>query len=224
MTPASNLPRLAGIVCSLAIHASLLGGCATQAPKSAVEDAAATVARLLSGSYASSRQAHNDRSYFDVRLFMRPIWTERRGEHWLYVEQAMATTLDKPYRQRVYRIVAGEAEDEGVVISHVYTLPGDPLHFAGAHANPALLNWLKPENLIEREGCAIYLRQEAADRYVGSTRGKDCSSDLRGARYTTSRVVLWRGLLSSWDRGFDQEDTQVWGAVTGPYEFDRVAE
>lgn len=83
-------------------------------------DPVAEVAKLLSGSYSSQRQSEIDQSYCDVRLAMRPIWTERSGEHWLYVEQAMATALDKPYRQRLYRIEAGP---EGGVISHVYTLP-----------------------------------------------------------------------------------------------------
>jgi hypothetical protein len=29
-------------------------------------------------------------------------------------------------------------------------------------------------------------------------------------------------VLDSWDRGYDRDGKQVWGAVTGPYRFDRL--
>lgn len=82
----------------------LLAACAST-PTPTV-DPAAEVAGLLEGRYSSQSQSHMDPAYFDVRLGMRRIWRERTDEHWLYVEQAMATALDRPYRQRVYRIEA----------------------------------------------------------------------------------------------------------------------
>jgi hypothetical protein len=196
-------------------------GCALQSSTAAnaTLDPAAEVATLLSGSYSSQRQSETDPDFFDVHLYMQPIWPERGGEHWLYVEQAMASALDKPYRQRVYRV---EAASDGGAISHVYTLPGDPLRFAGAHIDPGRLNELSPEDLQEREGCAIHLRRQATGAYAGSTHARDCPSDLRGASYATSEVELSGSMLSSWDRGYDEQGTQVWGAVTGPYRFDRL--
>lgn len=194
-----------------------LAACAS-APTPTV-DPAAEVARLLEGSYSSQRQSQTDPAYFDVRLGMRRIWHERVGEYWLYVEQAMATSLDRPYRQRIYRI---EATAEGGAISHVYTLPGDPLRFAGAHQDPARLAGLGPADLDERRGCAIYLTRRDDGSYAGATRERDCPSDLRGAHYATSEVVLTRRRLDSWDRGHDRDGRQVWGAVAGPYRFDRL--
>ena len=35
---------------------------------------------------------------------MAQIWPDSQGAIWLYVEQAVATSLDKPYRQRVYKL------------------------------------------------------------------------------------------------------------------------
>lgn len=195
----------------------LLAACAST-PTPTV-DPAAEVAGLLEGRYSSQRQSHTDPAYFDVRLGMRRIWRERTGEHWLYVEQAMATALDRPYRQRVYRI---EATPEGGAVSHVYTLPGDPLRFAGAHLDPASLAGLEPTDLEERRGCAIYLTRRDDGSYAGATRERDCPSDLRGAHYATSEVVLTERRLDSWDRGHDREGRQVWGAEAGPYRFDRL--
>jgi hypothetical protein len=209
---------------ALAVLLSLgfVHGCAIPRKDSAapVADPAAAVAALLSGHYSSQQQSETDDRFFDVRLFMTPIWTERSGEHWLYVEQAMATALDKPYRQRVYRVLAGV---DGSAISEVYTLPGDPLVYAGAHRNAHVLDALRPADLSERQGCAIHLRPTAPGLYSGSTHASDCPSDLRGARYATSEVELSQSQLSSWDRGYDAQGTQVWGAVEGPYRFNRLA-
>ncbi len=43
----------------------------------------------------------------------------------------------------------------------------------------------------------------------------------QGASYATSEVTLDEVALESWDRGYDDTDTQVWGATQGPYVFIR---
>jgi len=55
--------------------------------------------------------------------------------------------------------------------------------------------------------------------YTGSTVGKLCESNLRGAAYATSEVTVKSDRIISWDRGFDNEDNQVWGAEKGGYVF-----
>lgn len=219
-----NLAAGVGVFPRLAFYLCVLGaavGCASQSSSKLADpaDPASEVAALLSGEYSSKQQSLTDASFFDVHLYMRAIWPERTGEHWLYVEQAMAKALDKPYRQRVYRI---ETAADGGAISHVYTLPGDPLQFAGAQHQPAKLAGISPADLQERSGCAIHLRRQADGSYAGSTHASDCPSDLRGASYATSEVELSEQLLSSWDRGYDAQGKQVWGAVSGPYRFDRL--
>ena len=46
----------------------------------------------------------------------------------------------------------------------------------------------------------------------------------RGASYATSEVELREERITSWDRGYDGEGLQVWGATEGPYRFDRQSE
>ena len=94
----------------------------------------ALVASYLAGEFSSAQQAGADPDYRDVRLRMTPIWAERRGEHWLYVEQALASTLDRPYRQRVYRLVWNQG-----VRSIVYTLPEAAAQALAGAATPAAL-------------------------------------------------------------------------------------
>lgn len=196
-------------ICLTPVHAS---------DQRAPADRLAEVSRLLSGSYSSAQQARSDAEYVDVHLHMVPIWAERPGEHWLYVEQALASALDTPYRQRVYHLV----ESEGGVVSEVYTLPDDPLKYAGAWRQPERFSALTPADLKLRAGCAIQLYPQDDGSYVGSTTGQSCASDLRGAAYATSEVRLDAHTLESWDRGYAADGKQAWGAVKGAYRFQRL--
>ncbi len=174
---------------------------------------------LLGGSFSSAQQAAEDSSYFDIRLEMVRIWEDRQDAGWMYVEQAVASSLSKPYRQRIYRIT--EQPDESLH-SEVYTLPGDPLRFAGWWRDPAAFDAIDPTQLELREGCTVILRHGADGSFEGSTQGSSCRSSLRGAAYATSSVRIEADEIMSWDRGFDDQDQQVWGAQKGGYRFRRV--
>ncbi|MEM7168439.1 MAG: chromophore lyase CpcT/CpeT [Planctomycetota bacterium] len=178
---------------------------------------AETVALILIGDFDSSEQAAVDPSYYSITLRHIPIWRSRSDGPWLYVEQAVATQPDKPYRQRIYHLVNTA---DGHVRSDVYSLPGDPLRFAEAQAHE--FHTLTPDQLERRSGCSIYLTQSGSNRFEGSTQAQDCLSTLRGAAYATSEVDLTPTLLTTWDRGYDAAGEQVWGAKDGPYQFRRI--
>ena len=226
--PLHRLPVIGALVAGIAAAAGL-SGCGgppvTSAgpltdPHSVPDDAARDAARWLAGHYSSAAQAKEDPSFFDVRLHIVPVWADRADGAWLYVEQAMAATEDKPYRQRIYRVIpvpGGKAE------SVVYELPGDPLQWAGAWKEPSRLNALDPGILAIRPGCSVVLGYAGPGRLSGGTGGGDCGSALRGAAYATSEVTLTDSLLTSWDRGFDAAGKQVWGSTKGPYRFVKEA-
>ncbi|MEO0588730.1 MAG: chromophore lyase CpcT/CpeT [Planctomycetota bacterium] len=174
----------------------------------------------MTGHFTSAEQAEVDEAYFDVTLHMVPIWPAHSTDavRWLYVEQAITAAADRPYRQRVYRL-----SDEGLaLVSAVYELPGDAQQYVGAWRDVGLLAGVGPDDLVEREGCAITLIEGVDGSYVGSTNEADCKSTLRGATYATSRVTIRDGVVESWDQGFDAAGEQVWGAEKGPYVFRRV--
>ncbi len=174
---------------------------------------------LLVGNFSSTQQAAADPDYADVHLHIRQIWPGREDGPWLYVEQGLATALEKPYRQRIYQL-ATLPDDR--VKSSVFTLP-EPARFVGAWRDPERFASVTPAELKLREGCSVWLAPTGADgSYAGSTGGNGCASDLRGAAYATSVVTLDRHSFASWDRGFDASDTQVWGAKNGPYIFRRI--
>jgi hypothetical protein len=214
--------RFAVIAIATLVPASMaLTGCATGGSRAEVRKKVDTLASWMAGTYTSEAQASTDPdNFFNVRLIMTPIWPERSDGRWLYVEQAMATALDKPYRQRIYQVTA---EGKGFE-STVYTLPGNPLEYAGAWQDPSKFDSMTPQMLTEREGCEIMLTwDEAGQRFVGATVEKNCPSDLRGASYATSEVSITPTGLTSWDRGFDASGTQVWGAKMGGYQFVKVS-
>lgn len=168
----------------------------------------------MEGNFSSEKQAEQDTSFFDVRLHMKRIWWDRTDGAWFYVEQAMATTPDRPYRQRVYHV---HRIEQGLIESAVYTVK-DAKAVIGAWKDTTLLDGLTPKDLVIRRGCEVFLQADYAS-YVGRTMGTACASDIRGASYASSEVIIRHDRIESWDRGFDVENKQVWGAVNGPYIF-----
>lgn len=173
----------------------------------------------MTGSFNSKEQADLDTNFYNISLHMVQIWSERTDYVWLYVEQAASWALDKPYRQRVYRLSENE---NGTFESAVFTFH-NPLKFAGDWKNKNPLSQLTPDSLLAREGCALILSFKDGV-FEGSTNGKDCISNLREASYATSEVRIEENIVTSWDRGFNKDDVQVWGADTGPYIFKKLKE
>ena len=199
----------------------LLGACATTSHRSdeaKTQDRLHTLADWMTGSFSSSAQSQADPEYRDIRLRMCRIWSERTDGPWLYVEQAEASAMDKPYRQRIYRLAATGPQG---FESYVYEMPV-PLRFAGACGQDAPLASLTPEALTLKDGCAVHLTYHVCSNFfTGQTQGQGCASTLRGAAYATSEVSITQAGIVSWDRGFDAAGQQVWGATKGGYRFVR---
>lgn len=173
--------------------------------------------QYLTGSYSSARQATKDTDYLDIRLHMYPIWKHRTDAKWFYVEQALASKQDKPYRQRVYRITLSEKKR---IQSTIYTLPV-PARFIESWKNDSLWVHFTPDSLTEREGCDVLLKKSGMS-FCGGTNGKHCASEIRGAAYATSLIRLRKNQLTSWDRGFNAQNEQVWGAKKSGYRFEKI--
>jgi hypothetical protein len=169
----------------------------------------------MTGSFSSVEQHRADPdNYRDIRLGMVPIWRDRSDGPWLYVEQAAAASLDRPYRQRVYHLVA---ESGGAIHSVVYKLPGNPIRYAGAWKETEPLADLGRDDLTILQGCDMVLTRRKDGAFVGRTVGKRCSNTWGGASYATSEATITEEELTSWDRGYDADGRQVWGATAGGY-------
>lgn len=170
--------------------------------------------RYMVGSYSSALQHERDTSYFNIELEMRRIWLKEPDGIWLYVEQATAKRKDKPYRQRIYHLTQ---QDDSTFISTVCDL--DSMHlFTGAYKDIARFNGLKTSEAKPLPGCALVLHWRKG-HFIGSTKENECKNAWGKATYATSEVNIGPQGMVSWDRGYDDSHTQVWGAEKGGYEF-----
>jgi CpeT/CpcT family (DUF1001) len=191
-----------------------LSACSTSKKATQDQDLNQLVACMI-GDFSSQAQSERDSDFFDIRLHIRPIWESDKTAHWLYVEQATAAAQARPYRQRVYKV---ERTPEGGFRSIVYLLP-DEKKYINAYQAPEKFDELKPADLLLRDGCTVFLTKQSNGTFAGATHESACESNLRGAKYATSKVTINKKMLLSWDQGFDAEGKQVWGAVKGGYEF-----
>jgi hypothetical protein len=212
-----------GLIASLALAAL---AAAPQAGKKAskMDADVAEVARRLTGRMDSSLQALVVPGYVHVRLTtcevawsgeasaVERLW--KPGEAVLYQEQALASMLDKPYRQRL--LVLRRGADGKQVESLVHKLE-KPESLLGLCARPPEQRLVRPEE-VNAPDCTVSLGK-LGDLFVGSTPKGGCPNDFRGATTVTNETTLGKTWMRSWDRGFDTEGKQVWGATEGPYEF-----
>ncbi len=174
---------------------------------------------LMTGSFNSERQASIDTNFRNVTLHMYPIWADREGK-WMYVEQSLTDNQEEPYRQRIYKL---SRENDSTFRSDIYTIPNAGL-WACKWQTPAFFDRLLLESIQLRDGCEVLLKKSPENKFIGKTIDKNCPSNLNGATYATSEVVITENKIISWDRGFNEKDSLVWGAKERGYEFDKFQE
>lgn len=168
---------------------------------------------IMQGNYSSEKHSKRDTTYFNISLRMVPIWKEKG--HYLYVEQAMFSNQEKPYRVRIYKI---SQINENEFVSEIHTLKNEK-DWIGKWKTPEAFDSLTENDIDKKEGCGVVLKRLGKNKFSGSTGNKTCPSELRGASYASSIVTVNPNSIVSWDQGFDKNNKQVWGAEKGGYEF-----
>lgn len=172
---------------------------------------------MMTGSFNSERQATIDTNYRDITLHMYPIWPEREGK-WMYIEQSLTENQEEPYRQRIYKF---SRENDSNIRSDIYTIPNEGLWACKWHT-PEFFDRLLLESLQHRNGCEVLIIKTPENTFIGKTNDKNCTSEINGATYTTSEMVISEKQIMTWDRGFNEKDSLVWGAKKGGYEYDKL--
>ncbi|GAB4161876.1 MAG: hypothetical protein Tsb0033_20040 [Winogradskyella sp.] len=171
---------------------------------------------LMQGSFNSEIQSEIDSTYYNISLHMYPIW-EDKG-HFLYVEQALNSMQNKPYRQRIYEV---SQLNDSTFSSAVYTLNVDSL-WIGKWKTPKAFDSISIKNIALKEGCEVILKRISENHYIGKTGDTTCVSTMRGASFARSEVEILEDKILSWDRGFDANGNYVWGAEKGAYIFNKL--
>lgn len=181
---------------------------------------------LMTGTFSSADQAKRDTNFFAISLQMVEVASDERN-FWLYVEQAVSTATDKPYRQRLYRVYQ---VNDTTAASVIYEFK-DPKQFVAAWTKEQSKKQLKEfiqlistdqdvPDLILRRGCTMYVKKKGKT-FTASTQGNSCISNLRGAAYATSTASITEKGMVTLDRGYNAMGKQVWGSEHGGYEFIR---
>ncbi|WP_417347809.1 chromophore lyase CpcT/CpeT [Ferrimonas sp.] len=185
-------------------------------PVQAIE-AKEQLAQWMTGSYSSETQSKELRNYFNLKLHIVPIWTERSDGPWLYSEHASSKRPDRPFRQRVLRL---EPTPSGVLV-HLYELP-TPKHFVGAWHSKAPLKSVSPEQLLPRPGCNVALVYDPNTLgYKGRTDSGTCTNRMYGASYAQTDLEIYPDRIIRWTKGYDDKGQQLWGAAQGGYRFEK---
>lgn len=173
------------------------------------------LAEWMEGSFTSKVQSTEDDRFLNVSLNMRTIASTDETVL-IYVEQALASKPESPYRQRVYRL----SKRGAVFISETLEME-NPRRFVGAWKTPSLLKAIPSDSLISKSGCTVFLVWNNAGYFEGKTEDQRCESKINGASFATSEVKIYSDRVESWDRGFSLAGNQVWGSKFGAYVFTR---
>lgn len=133
---------------------------------------------------------------------------------YLYQEQALNDKLKEPYRQRFLEI--SSVENENTIESTAFRAiqPQRWINFCDRPENQRNVNL---DDLGEAV-CRVSLRK-LMTIYIGETPSEGCPTNMGGAVRMTNTVILHSQGMDTYDRGFDEQGNQVWGAENEGYQF-----
>lgn len=132
----------------------------------------------------------------------------------LYQEQALTSRLAEPYRQRLLAISPTPNRDS---VQSLALKLVTPKQWIGVCEKPESQR-LFQANDLDAPVCTVYLKR-SPNGYLGETPVQGCPANVRGAVRITNTIELNREGMNTWDRGFDANGKQVWGAESEAYQF-----
>jgi CpeT/CpcT family (DUF1001) len=153
----------------------------------------------------------NDNNSIEANKSNKPIF--------LYQEQALSSELNKPYRQRFLEISLVNNSRTVRSLSYKPADLNSVINFCNKSAAERVVNKSELGNAI----CSVYLTR-SGENYIGVTPKQGCPANVRGAVTITNTVVLSEKGMNTWDRGFDANGKQVWGAKAESYEFRKITQ
>ncbi|MGH1393755.1 MAG: chromophore lyase CpcT/CpeT [Trichormus sp.] len=178
----------------------------------------------LAGEFDNREQALAEPVWFvHLRLWQRPVPLFADDSITLFAEQANMINLDRPYRQRILRLMPSEFERS---LQVQYYMIKNPSAFIGGGSHPNLLQTLTPEQLELLPGCILKVtQQEVAPneyKFVATPEPDTCCTFT----YQGNTIQVALGFestptgLNTYDKGIDQlTGKATWGAIVGPYRY-----
>ena len=194
-------------------------GIALETEKNITQHVEAVATHLIGVMDTSIQAATSDTA--DVRMTTCSVKLEPENSHlnvahaiFLYQEQALTNKLNQPYRQRFLRLAPSI---NGRTVESKSFLATNPEKWIGLCTQPKNSRLVQASEVSDRQ-CSVFL-VPIESSYVGTTQPGGCDTNLRGAVTITNRILLHGEGMDTWDRGFDAQGNQVWGAQDIPYQF-----
>ncbi len=181
--------------------------------------------QILAGEFDNSAQALAEPAwYVHLRLWLRPVPLFAEADSLaLFAEQANALTLERPYRQRLLRLRAGEDRRLRVEFYQFR----DPVAWRGAARDRQRLATLTAA-AVDRLDCTLPIavtgdRPETWQFRTVAPPDYRCCFRYQGQDYTVFLgFAASASELLTYDKGIDPATGQAtWGALLGPYRFAR---
>ena len=181
------------------------------------------LATYLAGEFSNQPQAWGQPAwYVNLRLWIRPVPIFTDDSITLFAEQANILKLDSPYRPRILRL----RQRENIEVE--FYMFKDLATARGAGQNKDLIEQITPQTIEFLSNCTLKVdTQLNGGKYCFDTSpmtAEPCSVTYQG---TTFQVFLGfkatANKLLTYDKGIDPDTGRgTWGALMGPYEFDKV--
>lgn len=174
--------------------------------------------KILEGTFSSKKQSEKDPSFHHVNLSNTRIWEDKK-EVWFYQELYNPNRTTSIYNQRIIQV---KRLDSFTISSTSFIIP-DAKKYVNGWKNKDIFDSLTIKDLKKREGCDVFFRKKTSSIFLGKTKNKTCQSIFRKEMvFITSVVVLSDEKITSWDRGYDEKNRQVWGKIQEPYAYDKI--
>jgi len=183
----------------------------------------------IQGRFSSYPQTLVDTTKSDVLIRTKYLY-QKNGYDYFYTQQGeWFKDVFYPYRQRIYK-----TKNEGThILLEIHTintpysiLTDTPKKHPTFQMDTTLLE--TPAILMEKKpGCDIHIlkvyQKEGTPILYGSTNDNDCVATFNGSTYTQVDFLILPNSLISWERGYNDNNEQVWGPEESPYLFMKVS-
>jgi hypothetical protein len=140
----------------------------------------------------------------------------------LYQEQAPIEQLNQPYRQRFLSIAVSPYSK---TVRSLAFKPANPQQWVNFCTRD-----IRDRQIHARELgtpiCSVFLKPaqnaQGESIYYGNTPADGCPARVRGAIRITNHILLYKTGMETWDRGFDHQGKQVWGARIEAYRYRKI--
>lgn len=190
-----------------------------------------TLVAYLAGEFENQAQAAaNPAWYVHLRLWQRLVPSLSTGQvYTLFLEQANVVSGQPPYRQRILQLTEPPDRASGRLRGQYFAL-SDPLQFRGGGSDPALLNDLTADDLVNLSNSeALIQYQPLAQQQGYQFRAALPSGQLCSFEYGNQQKYVYLGFdiapkpgaieLLTYDKGVDPDTGKgLWGALIGPFQ------